>query len=69
MTGAEHKRRREAVNLTQPQLAARWGVSRNTINRWENELAGCSPPAWTEDAFRGIEAERQEKALRKRKNV
>lgn len=35
MSGEELRRRREALNLTQPQLAVEVGVHPNTIWRWE----------------------------------
>lgn len=35
MAGDELRRRREALGLTQPQLAEKLGVHRNTVWRWE----------------------------------
>jgi transcriptional regulator with XRE-family HTH domain len=36
MTGSELRQAREELNLSQSQLADRLGVSRATVNRWEN---------------------------------
>lgn len=35
MSGAELRRRREALHLTQPQLAVKLAVHPNTVWRWE----------------------------------
>lgn len=37
MDGAELKRRREALNLSVPQLAEKLGVTRISLYRWERE--------------------------------
>lgn len=37
MTGLELKARREALGLTQMELAYKLGVGQNTLSRWENE--------------------------------
>ena len=35
ITGDEHKRRREALGLSQAQYARRIGVHKRTVSRWE----------------------------------
>ena len=37
ITGQELKERREALNLTQQQLADCWGIRQATIGDWERE--------------------------------
>lgn len=43
---------RVAANLTQEELAERWGLSRATIGTWES----TSPPRWAADALAGLAA-------------
>jgi len=42
MTGAEVRRIRKRLRLTQVQLAAQLGVTENTLRRWELEYVGVS---------------------------
>ena len=44
MTGAEVRRIRKRLRLTQVQLAAQLGVTENTLRRWELEYVGVSDP-------------------------
>lgn len=44
MTGAELRRRRRRLGLTQAEFAARLGTSPNTVYRWEAGLVGVSAP-------------------------
>jgi transcriptional regulator with XRE-family HTH domain len=43
MDGAELRRRREALALTQTQLAERLGVGLRTIQEWESDLRPIRP--------------------------
>lgn len=57
MTGTELKQRREAMNLTQAQLASLLKMSREkTISDWEK---GFKPvPEWVEEKLSEIEFKR-----------
>lgn len=44
MTPAEVKKTREAMRLTQSELAALLGVARNSVARWEMGLHPVSAP-------------------------
>ena len=46
MRGAEFRARRESCGLSQPALAARAGVCRATVNRWETEVWPVPPEGW-----------------------
>ena len=43
MDGAELRRRREALGLTQTQLSERLGVGLRTIQEWESDLRPIRP--------------------------
>lgn len=45
MTAIQLKRIRAKLKLSQSQLAAKLGVARNTVNRWEMGLRRISPMA------------------------
>lgn len=58
MTPEELRAAREALRLSQIDLARRLGVAANTVNRWE---AGTrSIPTYLQLTLRGIAAERGE---------
>jgi len=44
MTGAEVRRVRQRLGLTQVQLAAKLGVTENTLARWERGSVGIGEP-------------------------
>jgi transcriptional regulator with XRE-family HTH domain len=46
MRGAEFRARRESCGLSQSALAARAGVCRATVNRWETEVWPVPPEGW-----------------------
>lgn len=46
MRGAEFRARRESCGLSQSALAARAGVCRATVYRWETGAWPVPPPAW-----------------------
>lgn len=46
MRGAELRARRESCGLSQSGLAARAGVCRATVNRWETEVWPIPADAW-----------------------
>lgn len=46
MRGAELRARRESCGLSQSGLAARAGVCRATVNRWETEVWPIPVDAW-----------------------
>ena len=59
---------RLALGLTQQELARRFGVSRQSINNWENEHARV--PEWVPDQLGWIEQERaSESAARARESI
>jgi DNA-binding transcriptional regulator YiaG len=45
MTGAEVKRLRESLGLTQTALAEQLGVHVMTVSRWERDFVPIPPPA------------------------
>lgn len=49
VTGEEFKRRRESLRLTQHQIGALFGVTRNTVQNWEAGL--FKPPHVAHYAF------------------
>lgn len=57
------KARRQDLGLTQKELAEKFGVDRNTINRWENGLIKDENgetkdiPKWVELALQALEIE------------
>ena len=53
MDGAELRRRREALGLTQTQLGTRLGVSLRSIQEWESDLRPIRP--MVELAFEALE--------------
>ncbi len=61
MNGAELRRRREALGLTQSQLGARLGISLRTVQEWESDFRPIRPmvelaiEALEDRAARGIE--------------
>jgi transcriptional regulator with XRE-family HTH domain len=57
ITGAEIKRRRTNLGLSQQQLAVRLDVKKNTIARWEREEITPEHPAMLELALRSLEQE------------
>jgi transcriptional regulator with XRE-family HTH domain len=56
MKGAELRKRREALGLTQQRLADRLGVARNTIARWERQERAI--PTYLDLALKSIEREK-----------
>ena len=48
------RKQRVALGLTQNELAERFGVSRQTINNWENEHTRV--PRWCSDQLRWLES-------------
>jgi hypothetical protein len=51
------RKRRIALGLTQNELAGRFGVSRQTVNNWEQRRTRV--PGWCSDQLRWIEQEVQ----------
>jgi transcriptional regulator with XRE-family HTH domain len=45
MTGAEVRRIRQRLGLTQAELAERLGVAANSVARWERDEMGIRPTA------------------------
>lgn len=60
MEGKQLKIRRKNVNLTQVELAEMFGVSSNTVARWENGVLDI--PKMVELALRSVEAEKTKDA-------
>ena len=62
MTPADLRQRREALNLTQAQLAERFGMGGKagqvTISRWENGVIPIERPGMLDLALRCLEHER-----------
>jgi len=58
VTGTELREWRERVGLTQAHLAARLGVSENTVARWERGELRIQHPAMVALALRWLEQER-----------
>jgi transcriptional regulator with XRE-family HTH domain len=65
ITGAEFKRRRQALGLTQDALAARIGVHKRTISRWE--YGAYAVPVIGSISLAAIEAGVQFKASKRRR--
>jgi transcriptional regulator with XRE-family HTH domain len=57
MDAEELRRRREALGLNQTELAARLGLPRNTVWRWESGKFRIVWPVMLERAIRGIECD------------
>lgn len=57
MTGKEIRRQRMALNLTQDELGEKFGVSGNTIARWEREELKPTGIGMMQLAFRALEIE------------
>jgi DNA-binding transcriptional regulator YiaG len=57
--GAEIKRLRTRMGLTQAELAAELGVTENTVARWEREEMKMSEPAVR--LLRSLAAQRRQK--------
>lgn len=52
MTGNQLRILRQRAGLSQQQLADRWGVSRETISRYETGVLDI--PKWTSDAAKTV---------------
>lgn len=59
MTGADLRRRRQALGLSQTALAERLGVPQATISRWETGGHGIDQPTVLDLAIRALETERE----------
>ena len=55
MTGQELRRRREALGLSQAQLAALVGVHANTVARWERGEVRIPHPGMLDLALEALE--------------
>lgn len=60
LTGADLKRRREAIPLTQAQLAERLGTSQQTVTRWETGAQRIERPKTLALALTALERESAE---------
>ena len=58
MDGAELRRRRRALGLTQQQLAERLDVARETVTRWETGALAIESPGMLHYALLGLACER-----------
>jgi transcriptional regulator with XRE-family HTH domain len=59
MDGETLRRRREALGMTQAELARALGVYQATISQWERGKRGIQHPRLLELALRALELERQ----------
>ncbi len=66
MNSTDIKQRRHALNLTQEQLAGAFGISKNTVARWERGEREPDMPLILEMAFNWLER-MQPKKLRHQK--
>jgi transcriptional regulator with XRE-family HTH domain len=55
MTGQEMRRRREALHLTQEQLAKTFGVNPMTVSRWERGAMQINAPGMAHLALLSLE--------------
>lgn len=55
MTGEELRSRRQALGLTQEQLAEYWHVTQAAISNWESETYRMRHPKIIEDALSYLE--------------
>lgn len=55
MTGNQLRLLRQRAGLTQQDLATRWGLSRETITRYER--GGLEVPRWISDAILQVSRE------------
>lgn len=53
MLAKDLRAKRAELDLTQPELAEHWGLTRNTIMNWEREHTPL--PKWVPDALVGLE--------------
>lgn len=60
MSGAELRARRDALGLTQQQLADRFGCTRVAISCWEGGVMKIQRPKMLDLALRALEAETKE---------
>lgn len=59
MTGAQLKKQREQIGLSQSELANALGVNKMTVSRWEREVQ--APPPYVELALAELKRQAKKK--------
>jgi len=67
VSGAELRKRREGLGLSQSALAARLGTTQNTISRWELGEMEIEKPAMLDLALQALETRQHGTQNKKRR--